>query len=296
MCYPRKGEKMKMKKRALAAAAVLCLLSAALSGCTMQFSPGASALLGSGEVKTTGANSTTVQNSTPVTSGETTAPVESTSETDGETEAPTSAENTKPGETQASVTPDSFKCRELDIITSGSFYTECERTDENGELTSMTIANTPSSIYMLLPIADVPMGVLVKDGTTYMLNENDKTYMELNAVALKLMKIDPSELDVESIGSMPGIKPDSCEEINYKDGKKATRAVYTDGNSTVEVIARGDKMLEMNTIQDGKTVSSMSFTFVTDKIPEEKCSIPSSYKKSGLWAFFGPFLNQGADE
>lgn len=277
-----------MKRSAFAAAAVISALTLLLGGCTMKFSPGASALLnnhlltestGTYSVSATAGASNTAASATSV---------NTTEPGNGETGVNTTGEENSTGQSMGTqtVTPQNFKCKELDILTSGTFFVDCIRYDETGAGTAMKLANTPSTVYMVMNVSGAPVGILMSGGKMYMMYEPKSIYMELNDVVLKLIGLNTDELNFESIGSMPGVVPDKCEETDYTDGKKATRATYNDGSSTVEIITRGDRLLEMNTITDGKKVNSLVFSSVSGDVPQEKRSVPSYFDKANLVTFF----------
>ena len=208
---------------------------------------------------------------------------------DGTTEGTT--EGTTAKEEPSSAPPANVSCKEYDALRSGKFYLEGSMQSE-GVNNPITLAKGDNVGYMQATMDGVSMGILVKDGDTYLLNTQNKTYCEIGSVMGSILEQAglPGEEELTSMINEMGFS--SMKDLSEADSiSKGTLgstscSIYTfnkeDGSKT-RVYVKGDRLLALEILAaNGKVDTATYFTKITSTIPQLP---PSDYSKENLLTF-----------
>ena len=220
-------------------------------------------------------------------------PSESRNQQAPATQAPVTQQNQSTPATQPSVPATTQQAQsgvnEFEILRSGTFY--CRGSMADGSSSSpLELAVTPSSVYMLSKFDTIDIGLLVSDGTTYMIYPQEKVYLKLSALVKKMMGLDdddmlsPSELgftDLDPLSSADSVTDGtfdgrSCTIYTFGKSGSGKQVVYMDGNS----------LLGLETYSaSGSLESGTHITYITGSVPADKINPPADYSETTLTKF-----------
>ena len=213
----------------------------------------------------------------------------------------TVAENTTGAATEATTAPSNEKpiqntapaSSEYDILKGGSFHMVGTMVDKTGVNAPMEVAITPNSIYMLSDFSGVPMGMLIKNDTVYMIYPDKKAYLELSDSLMSMAGLDISELtssDTINFGSYGNLSEANsvtevthngivCQVYHFKVDSGESR-VYMDGTRLVRLASYDS---------NGKFLTATDISTITSTVPAEKSAPPASFKAykgvTGMFSF-----------
>ena len=213
----------------------------------------------------------------------------------------TVAENTTGAATEATTAPSSEKpiqntapaSSEYDILKGGSFHMVGTMVDKTGVNAPMEVAITPDSIYMLSDFSGVPMGMLIKNNTVYMIYPDKKAYLELSDSLMSMAGLDISELtnsDTINFGSYGNLSEANsvtevthngivCQVYHFKVDSGESR-VYMDGTRLVRLASYDS---------NGKFLTATDISIITSTVPADKSAPPASFKAykgmTGMFSF-----------
>ena len=213
----------------------------------------------------------------------------------------TVAENTTGAATEATTAPSNEKpiqntapaSSEYDILKGGSFHMVGTMVDKTGVNAPMEVAITPNSIYMLSDFSGVPMGMLIKNDTVYMIYPDKKAYLELSDSLMSMAGLDISELtssDTINFGSYGNLSEANsvtevthngivCQVYHFKVDSGESR-VYMDGTRLVRLASYDS---------NGKFLTATDISTITSTVPADKSAPPASFKAykgvTGMFSF-----------
>ncbi len=216
-------------------------------------------------------------------------PSESTSDESTSAQQPT--EGTTAKEEPTSAPPANVSCKEYDVLRNGKFYLEGSM-QADGVNNPITLAKGDSIGYMQATMDGVSMGILSKNGNTYLLNTQNKTYCELGSMMGSLLEQAglPGEEELTSMINEMGFS--SMKDLSEADSVSkgtlggASCSIYTfnkeDGSKT-RIYVKGDRLLAMEILAaNGKVDTATYFTKITATIPQLP---PADYSKENLLTF-----------
>lgn len=179
---------------------------------------------------------------------------------------------------------------EFTYLQGGSFYIQGTMIDSSGQRLPLEMAVTPNSVYMLSNFEGAAMGMLINDGTTYMIYPAEKSYLELSSAVMKAMGM--STTDLISSADLDYSKYDlakadstSTENVN---GANCTVYIYNNTSGSTRFFMDGNKLVRFATYNaDGTPDVINEIGYISDQVPADKISPPADYKKySGLTGMF----------
>ena len=179
---------------------------------------------------------------------------------------------------------------EFDYLKSGNFYIQGTMTDSSGQQLPLEMAVTDNSIYMLSNFEGAAIGMLINDGTTYMIYPAEKSYLELSATVLKAMGMSTDDLissaDLD-YSQYDFAKADSTLTENV-NGANCTVYVYNNSSGSIRFFMNGNKLVRFATYNsDGTPDVINDVGYITNKVPADKINPPSDYKEyKGLTGMF----------
>ena len=179
---------------------------------------------------------------------------------------------------------------EFDYLKSGNFYIQGTMTDSSGQQLPLEMAVTDNSIYMLSNFEGAAIGMLINDGTTYMIYPAEKSYLELSATVLKAMGMSTDDLissaDLDYSQYDLG-KADATYTENV-NGANCTVYVYNNSNGSTRFYMNGNKLVRFATYDAAGNPDVINDVgYITDKVPADKINPPADYKEyKGLTGMF----------
>ena len=220
----------------------------------------------------------------------TTAKAETTSKSDTQstTLAPNELNTTKPADAADT------GANEFEYLRNGNFYIQGVMTDTSGESLPLEMAVTPNSVYMLSNFEGSAMGMLVNDGTTYMIYPAEKAYLELSATVLKAMGMSTTDLisaaDLDySQYDLANADSTSSESVN---GTNCSVYIYNSSSGSTRFFMNGNKLVRFATYDaNGNPETVNDISYITDQVPADKINPPADYKEyKGITGMFS-FIN-----
>ena len=213
----------------------------------------------------------------------------------------TVAENTTGAATEATTAPSSEKpiqntapaSSEYDILKGGSFHMVGTMVDKTGVNAPMEVAITPDSIYMLSDFSGVPMGMLIKNNTVYMIYPDKKAYLELSDSLMSMAGLDISELtssDTINFGSYGNLsEANSVTEVTHNGIVCQVYHFKVDSGES-RVYMNGTKLVRLASYDsNGKFLTATDISTITSTVPADKSAPPASFKAykgmTGMFSF-----------
>ena len=181
-------------------------------------------------------------------------------------------------------------CKEFDYLRGGNFYIQGTMTDSSGQQLPLEMAVTPNSIYMLSIFEGAAIGMLINDGTNYMIYPAEKSYLELSATVLKAMGMSTDDLissaDLD-YSQYDFAKADATYTENV-NGVNCTVYVYNNSNGSTRFFINGDKLVRFASYDAyGNPDVLNDVSYITDQVPADKIKPASDYKEyKGLTGMF----------
>ncbi len=179
---------------------------------------------------------------------------------------------------------------EFEYLKNGNFYIQGTMTDSSGQQLPLEMAVTDNSIYMLSNFEGAAMGMLINDGTTYMIYPAEKSYLELSQTVLKAMGMDTTDLissadlnysqyDLENADST------TKENLN---GTECTVYIYNNSSGSTRFFMNGNKLVRFATYDaNGNPDTINDVGYITNQVPADKINPPADYKEyKGLTGMF----------
>ena len=269
----------------------------------------------SGEVKTTVAykDKKTGEVVATTVAPATTQKAESTTKSGGKSNNTTTAksndttkagsQNTTQPTSQSASQPASTGGNEFDYLKSGNFYIKGTMTDSSGQSLPLEMAVTANSIYMLSRFENADIGMLINDGTTYMIYPAEKAYLELSSTVLKAMGMSTDDLissaDLD-YSQYDLAKADSTTTENV-NGANCTVYVYNSSSGSTRFFLNGNKLVRFATYDaNGNADVINDVSYITNNVPAEKINPPADYKEykglTGMFSFISLLGDVVSDE
>ena len=186
--------------------------------------------------------------------------------------------------------PANTSVNEFTYLQSGQFYIQGTMIDSSGQQLPLEMAVTPNSVYMLSNFEGAAMGMLINDGTTYMIYPAEKSYLELSSAVMKAMGM--STTDLISSADLDYSKYDlakadstSTENVN---GANCTVYIYNNTSGSTRFFMDGNKLVRFATYNaDGTPDVINEIGYISDQVPADKINPPADYKEyKGLTGMF----------
>ena len=245
--------------------------------------------------KTIDTNSTTeeiISEQTPETTTMVTPtlPEATSGENTGDTPSENSEDTTAAGNENEPASSVPAGSTEYDILRSGNFYLTGTMTESGSEL-PLEMAITPNSMYMLSNFEGAMLGMLISDGSVYMVYPEKNAYLEVSKTMQKTMGISTDDLiSTDSINFAkfgPLSDADSTREETV-NGQKCTVYVFNDSDGSTCFYMNGSKLVRFASLNaDGTVASSSDIDKITADVPAEKINPASKYKKYNMLSFMG---------
>ena len=181
---------------------------------------------------------------------------------------------------------------EFDYLKSGNFYIQGTMTDTSGQSLPLEMAVTANSVYMLSNFEGAAMGMLISDGTTYMIYPAEKSYLELNSTVLKAMGMDTTDLissaDLDySQYDLANADSTAKETVN---GAECTVYIYNSTSGSTRFFMNGNKLVRFATYDaNGNPDTVNDVGYITNQVPADKINPPADYKEykgiTGMFSF-----------
>ncbi len=186
---------------------------------------------------------------------------------------------------------------EYDIVRSGTFYIKGSMVESNGVSSPLEMAVTSDSVYMLSEFSEgVDIGMLMKNGTMYMIYPKEKAYMEMNDSIMKMVGIDMNEM-VESDAvnfSEFGSLSEAYSVVNEIYNGIDCQVYYIDAgeSGSMRVYMNGDRLLRFAKYSDeGVFLTATEVDSISGTVPADKSAPPAGYKAykgiTGVAGFMG---------
>lgn len=171
---------------------------------------------------------------------------------------------------------------DYEIMQSGRFYLKCGITDSSDMYGESDMYITKDGIYMVSDFNGFDMGMLVKDGTYYMIYDDKRAVLELSEALLTMAGISPDDLIDDTYIDFVVYPPFSELEVlkteEYKGQQCTVYAVRTETENT-DIYMCGDTMVRMIGYSfDGSFLCDIEVFEVSPEVPAEKTEVPSEYK------------------
>lgn len=200
--------------------------------------------------------------------------------------APNELSTTQPAQ------PANTDANEFDFLRSGNFYIQGTMTDSSGQSLPLEMAVTANSVYMLSNFEGAAMGMLINNGTTYMIYPAQKAYLELNATVLKAMGMNTTDLissaDLDySQYELANADSTTKETVN---GAECTVYVYNNSSGSTRFFMNGNKLVRFATYDaNGNPDTVNDIGYITNQVPADKINPPADYKEykgiTGMFSF-----------
>ena len=209
-------------------------------------------------------------------------------------QAPTLAPNEL--NTTVPAQPANTNDNEFEYLRSGNFYIQGTMIDSSGESLPLEMAITPNSIYMLSNFEGAAMGMLINDGTTYMIYPEGKSYLELSSAVLKAMGMGSEDLissaDMDySQYDLANADSTTTENVN---GAECTVYIYNNASGSTRFFMNGNKLVRFATYDaNGNPDTINEVGYITNQVPADKINPPADYKEykglTGMFSFISLF-------
>lgn len=206
--------------------------------------------------------------------------------TQSTTLAPNELNTTQPAQ------PANTTANEFEYLRNGTFYIQGTMTDSSGQSLPLEMAVTDNSVYMLSNFEGAAMGMLINDGTTYMIYPAEKSYLELNATVLKAMGMGTEDLissaDLD-YSQYVLANADSTIKENV-NGAECTVYIYNNTSGSTRFFMNGNKLVRFATYDaNGNPDTINDVGYITDQVPADKINPPADYKEykgiTGMFSF-----------
>lgn len=179
---------------------------------------------------------------------------------------------------------------EFNYLRDGTFYLQGTMTDSTGQSLPLEMAVTPNSVYMLSTFEGAAMGMLINNGTTYMIYPAEKSYLELNDETMKAMGMNPSDLisNTDLSFSKYGLAKADATATETVDGRECKVYIFNSDSGSTRFFMDGDKLVRFaNYDVNGKPDVVNDVSYITDQVPADKINPPADYKEyKGLTGMF----------
>ena len=186
--------------------------------------------------------------------------------------------------------PANTNVNEFTYLQSGQFYIQGTMTSSDGQSLPLEMAVTPNSVYMLSNFEGAAMGMLINDGTTYMIYPAEKSYLELSSAVMKAMGMSTDDLissaDLDySKYNLENADSTTTENLN---GTECTVYIYNNASGSTRFFLNGNKLVRFATYDaNGNPDTVNDIGYISDQVPADKINPPADYKKySGLTGMF----------
>ena len=188
---------------------------------------------------------------------------------------------------------------EFDYLKSGNFYLKGTMTNSSGQQLPLEMAVTPDSVYMISVFEGATMGMLINNGTTYMIYPAEKAYLELTSTVLTAMGmsaddlITSADLDYSQYDLSKAVAV-LTENVN---GVDCTVYVFNNSAGSTKFFMNGDRLVRFALYDDAGIPDVINdVSYITDQVPADKINPPADYKEykgiTGMFSFIGLMENE----
>lgn len=179
---------------------------------------------------------------------------------------------------------------EFEYLRSGNFYIQGTMTDSSGQSLPLEMAVTANSIYMLSNFEGAAMGMLINNGTTYMIYPAEKSYLELSSTVLKAMGMGTDDLISSADLDYSQYELSKADETLTENvnGAQCTVYVYNSSSGSTRFFMNGNKLVRFATYDaNGNPDTVNDVGYITNNVPADKINPPADYKEyKGLTGMF----------
>ena len=183
---------------------------------------------------------------------------------------------------------------EFDYLRNGSFYLQGTMTDSFGQSLPLEMAVTPNSVYMLSNFEGAAMGILISNGTAYMIYPPEKSYLELSSAVMKAMGmttddlISSADLDYSKY-DLANADATATETVN---GVECTVYLFKEAFGSTRFFMNGCQLVRFGSYDlFGHPDTVNDIGYITDQVPADKINPPADYKEykglTGMFSFIG---------
>ena len=191
-------------------------------------------------------------------------------------------------ETLPEIRPAADECA---ILRGGSFCLRGRVTDGDGQSCPLALAVSPEGVYTLSSVDGEPVGVLMKDGKTFLISPRHQAYLTLSDAMLEAIgagdlsnvptaadfACDPALADRTETVTVNGV---ACTEYVFETADGGVRRIVTDEGRLLRISVEA---------ADGTTETVQEIDYVTGRVPASLLTVPESYEEyrglTGLFAF-----------
>ena len=137
----------------------------------------------------------------------------------------------------------------------------------------------------------IAFGVAVLDGTTYMTLPNQKKYAELSDTLLALLDMEDiaDVSDFQIAGSTDNSLADITQFAVTINGEAGLCTIYTFDDTTFKLYSVGDKLIQIENIENGQVAMLIVVDVITGQIPADQLTL-NGLEKSSPTSFFSALI------
>ena len=182
---------------------------------------------------------------------------------------------------------------EYEILRSGTYSFVGKTVDGSGK-SDLEIARTPGSLYLCAKFNGTKIAILTIDDKVYLVNPNEKQYLDLNTDRmkweLKLLDIDVTEFATTGSFDFSFFPP--LENATRSEAVEGgyVRYVFESDKGAINVTMSGKTLISLENAMDG-SVYRIDFTNVSKDVPSEKKEL-TNLKETGQVVFIATLFKQ----
>lgn len=189
---------------------------------------------------------------------------------------------------------------QLNLISNGNFYFVGSLTDANGEYTLMEMAKQNENSYMGSQMDGVSVGFMHTGADYYMVYPAGECALLLDDEVCATLELDPTEMDMDtsklSFGELSKDQLINTSDALVDTAIATCRTYQQDNGKTVKTYVSDGRLIRLQQFSaEGALLSTLDIDILTDAVPAEKVSIPSSYKtysgSTGMLSFMLKFAS-----
>lgn len=183
---------------------------------------------------------------------------------------------------------------QVNLLIEGNYYLKGSMTDNEGISNVLEIAVQNGNSFMASKMEGVEIGIMTVDSEYYMVYPDGQCVLHLDETVSSTMGFDPAELQFDSskynFGELSEEKLVNTEEALVDNETATCRTYLQDTGNYIKTYTKDGLVIRIqNENANGAVVSVMDIELLTNKVPDEKVSLPSGYKlysgATGMMAF-----------
>ncbi len=175
---------------------------------------------------------------------------------------------------------------EAQIFRSGKVYFEGSIFSEDGSDMPVVFASDGHNVQINVTTEGLSLGIVVIDGTTYLLMPSTKMYIEISDRVLSALGLDNFDLTSISELTNEGLEDDSTQVRSYPVTINGSAGLCTEfespeNESITKLYTQNDKLVQCDIVNkaSGKTTMTVAFSTVSAGIPSDMLTL-KGYEKA----------------